>query len=162
LRPAPPAYQKMSATNMRPIHSQSHPTTPPGATMTNIIVVQGRKIMPSTGQIHQRPPLNKLLKAVSQRSGRNSHHSAPKKRGPSKTSVKNTHHMVNPPQSKLRQLSIHSQGLPPASRKSHKFIKFLYQPNLTLSTDWICSVDNSPSSLEISRISDAPSLYKRD
>ncbi len=32
LRPYPPAYQAISATNIRPTHSQSHPTTPPGAT----------------------------------------------------------------------------------------------------------------------------------
>ncbi len=82
---------------MRPIHNQSHPTTPPGATRTYISVVQGRKMMPSIGQIHHRLPPAKLRKATSQRSGWISYQTGPKIRGPSRASNSNRQHMVRFP-----------------------------------------------------------------
>jgi hypothetical protein len=61
-----------------------------------MIVVHGKKMMPSIGQIHQRSPA-KLRKAASQRSGWKSHHYAPNIRGPRMTRVYKAQHMVLSP-----------------------------------------------------------------
>ena len=97
LRPTPPVYHRMSKNSISPSHNQSHPNKPPGATMMYMIVVQGRNMMPSIGQIHHRLPPAKFRKADSQRSGWKIHHNAPKIRGPRITSVRNAQHMVRSP-----------------------------------------------------------------
>jgi hypothetical protein len=67
---------------------------PAGATRTNMIVVHGKKIRPSTGHSHQRlPPPMKSVNADCQRAGWANHQMAPKKRGPRKTRVRNAQHI---------------------------------------------------------------------
>ena len=90
-------YDAMSAASMSPNQSQSSPTTPPGETMTYMMVVQGRKMTPSMGQIHQMLPPAQLRKETSQRGGWNNHQKAPKIRGPSRTRERNAQHMIHSP-----------------------------------------------------------------
>ena len=47
-----PAYVETSIATASASHSQSNPVTPPGATITYMIVVHGRKITPRSGQMN--------------------------------------------------------------------------------------------------------------
>ena len=77
----------------RPIHSQSSPVTPPGATITYISVVQGTKTIPATGHSHRFDGPTEERRLPAHRI--NKPQMALRTRGPSVTRTRNAQHSTN-------------------------------------------------------------------